>query len=154
MDKLEDLDFADGLCLLSETHGDMQTKLEDLINEAEKTGLVVNMKKTKALRINTNKTEPFTLRGESIEDVDSFVYLGSMVTKDRGATQDVLQRIQKANGTFVQLYPGWRHNRISTRTKLCIFRSNVKSVLLYGSETWKVVKTTTTKLQTFVNRCL
>ena len=59
-DKLEDLDFADDLCLLSETHGDMQTKLEDLINEAEKTGLVINVKKTKAVRINTNKTEPFT----------------------------------------------------------------------------------------------
>ena len=31
----------------------------------------------------------------------------------------------------------------STRTKLRIFRRNVKSVLLCGSETWKVVKTTT-----------
>ena len=35
------------------------------------------------------------------------------------------------------------YNSISTRTKLRIFRSNVKSVLLYGSETWKVAKTTT-----------
>ena len=43
---------------------------------------------------------------------------------------------------------------ISTRTKLRIFPSNVKSVLLYGSETWKVSKTTTSKLQTFVNHCL
>ena len=91
VDKLEDLDFADDLCLLSETHGDMQTKLEDLINEAEKTGLVVNVKKTKALRINTNKTKPCTLRGENIKDVDSFVYLGSVVTKDGGAAQDVSQ---------------------------------------------------------------
>ena len=42
------------------------------------------------------------------------------------------------------------HVSFSTR----IFRSNVKSVLLYGSETWKVAKTTTSKLQVFVNRCL
>jgi hypothetical protein len=27
-------------------------------------------------------------------------------------------------------------------------------VFLYGSETWKEMKTTTSKLQTFVNRCL
>ena len=33
-------------------------------------------------------------------------------------------------------------------------RSNVKSVLLHGSETWKVAKITTSKLQVFVNRCL
>jgi hypothetical protein len=116
--------------------------------------LVINVNKTKAMRVNTRKEDPFTLRGESIEDVDSFTYLGSMVAKDRGAVQDVSQRIRKANGAFVQLYPVWKNSRISTRTKLCIFRSNVKSVLLHGSETWKVMKTTTSKLQTFVNCCL
>ena len=94
------------------------------------------------------------LRDESIEDVESFVYLGSKVTKDGGTTQDVAQRIQKANGAFVQLYPVWRNNNISITTKLRIFHSNVKSVLLYGSETWKVAKTTASKLQVFVNRCL
>ena len=134
VDKLEHLDFAADLYLLSEIHGDVQTKLEELINEAEKTGLLINVKNTKALNVNTNKTEPFTLRGESIEDVDSFVYLGSVVTNG-GVAQDVPQRIQKANGAFVQLYPVWRNSRISTRTKLHIFHSNVKSVLLYGFET-------------------
>ena len=53
-----------------------------------------------------------------------------------------------------QLYPVWRNNNISIRTKIHIFRSNVKSVLLFGSETWKVAKTTTSKLQVFINRCL
>jgi hypothetical protein len=132
----------------------MKMKLEDLINDAEKIGLVINVKKTQAMRVNTNKTDPFTLRGESTEDVDGFTYLGSMVAKDGGAVQDVSQRIRKANGAFVQLYPVWKNNRISTRSKLCIFRSHVKLMLLYGSETWKVIKTITSKLQTFVNHCL
>jgi hypothetical protein len=57
-------------------------KLEDLTNKAEKRGLIINMKKTKALWVNTIKTYPLTLRGESIDDVDSFIYLGSMVAKD------------------------------------------------------------------------
>jgi hypothetical protein len=93
VNRLEDLDFADDLCLLSETHGDMQTKLEDLTNKAEKTGLIINIKKMKAPRINTSKTDTFTIRGESIEDVDSFTYLGSMVAKDGEAVQDVSQQI-------------------------------------------------------------
>jgi len=42
----------------------------------------------------------------------------------------------------------------TTRTKFRVFHSNVKSVLLYGSETWKEMKTTISKLQTFVIRCL
>ena len=35
-----------------------------------------------------------------------------------------------------------------------IFNTSVKSVLLYGSETWHVTKTNTNKLQTFTNRYL
>ena len=69
----------------------MQTKLDDLTNKAENVGFIINVKKTKALRINTSKTEPFTLRDESTEDVDSFTHLGSVVAKDGGAVQDVLQ---------------------------------------------------------------
>ena len=72
VNRLQDLDFADDLCLLSESHGDMQTKLEDLTNRAEKAGLIISVEKTKALRINTSKTGPFTLRDESIEDVDQW----------------------------------------------------------------------------------
>jgi hypothetical protein len=95
-----------------------------------------------------------TYQRPCIENVDSFTYLGSEVTKDGGAVQDVSQRIRKANGAFVQLYPVWKNSRMSTSTKLRIFRSNVKSVLLYGSETWKEMKTATSRRQTFVNGCL
>jgi hypothetical protein len=72
-------------------------KLEDLTNKTEKTGLVINVKKTKAVRLNTSKTDPFSLRGESTEDVDNFIYLGSMVAKDGGVAQDVSQQIRKAD---------------------------------------------------------
>jgi len=101
VNRLEDLDFADDLCLLSESHGDMQTKLEDLTYKAEKAGLIINLKKTKVLRINTSKIDPFTLRDESIEDVDNFTYLDSVFAKDGVIVQDVSQRIRKANGAFV-----------------------------------------------------
>ena len=50
VNRLEDLD----LCLLSETHGDMQTKLGDLTSNPVKTGLVVNVKETKAINTHTH----------------------------------------------------------------------------------------------------
>ena len=43
----------------------------------------------------------------------------------------------------------WNSRVISSRTKLRIFNSNVKSVLLYGSETWRNTKSSNSKLQTF-----
>ena len=55
VDRLEDLDFADDLCLLSEAHRETQAKLGDLTEEAGKVGLAINAKKTKALRVNTKK---------------------------------------------------------------------------------------------------
>ena len=122
--------------------------------QGRKSGLRINVKKTKALTINTSKTDPFTLRDESIEDVDSFTYLGSVAATDGGAVQDFSQRIRQANGAFVQLYPVWKNSRISIRSKLRIFSSNVKSVLLFGSETGKEIKTNISNPQTFVNRCL
>jgi hypothetical protein len=54
----------------------MQTKLGDLIKETGKVGHAINVKKTKALRVNTSKVEPFMLGSESIEDVDSFCIPG------------------------------------------------------------------------------
>ena len=43
-------------------------------------------------------------------------------------------------------------NRCSTKIRL--FNSNVKSVLLYGAETWRTTKTTIKRVQTFINSCL
>jgi hypothetical protein len=70
-----------------------------------------------------------------IEEVESFVYLGSVISKTEGTEEDVASRIKRANGAFVQLYPIWRNHSISKRVKLRIFNTNVKSVLLYACET-------------------
>ena len=48
----------------------------------------------------------------------------------------------------------WKSRIIKPKTKLRIFNSNVKSILLYGSETWAITDSIRKKLQTFVNRCL
>ena len=73
-----------------------------------------------------------------------------MGAKDGGAAQDVLYKFEKQ----MVLCTVWKNSRISTGAKLRIIRNNVKLVLLYGSETWKEMKTVTLRLQTFVNRCL
>jgi len=49
-------------------------------------------------------------------------------------------------------YTVWRSTAYSNNTKIRIFNTNVKSVLLYGCETWKLTKTTIHQLQVLVNR--
>ena len=68
--------------------------------------------------------------------------------------RDVTARIGKARAAFVMLKNIWLSKEIRTRTKLRIFNSNVKSVLLYRCKTWRTTKTMLLKIQTFFNTCL
>ena len=52
------------------------------------------------------------------------------------------------------LGPVWKNENLSLHTKLRLFNTNVKSVLMYGSETWRRTKGIDNKLQVFVNTCL
>ena len=110
--------------------------------------------KTKILKIGTSDTQPVNLEDIPLEEVDSFTYLGSIVDKKGGTEADVKARIGKAKNAFIQLQKVWKASKISLRTKLRLFNSNVKSVLLYGSETWKTTDTVLRKVQTFINGCL
>ena len=98
------------------------------------------------MKINTTTNTPLTVGGESIKEVESFVYLGSVVDKQGRTDWDVAARNGKARGALVMLKNIWASNAIRTRTKLQIFNSNVKSVLLYGCETWHTTKTMLQKI--------
>ena len=93
------------------------------------------------MKVNTTASTPVTVSGEPIREVYSFIYLGSAVDRQGGTDRDVTARIGKARVAFVMLKNIWSSKEIRTRTKLRIFNSNVKSVLLYGCETWRTTKT-------------
>jgi len=146
-DQLEDLDIADDLAILAHTH----TKLEAI---SSKLGLKINTDKTKTIRINSNASEQIMINNLGIEDVTSFTYLGSIINITGRTGENILARIGKAHSTFNTLASIWRSREITTTNKIRIFNSNIKSVLLYGSETWRMIEKRESKLQTFINRCL
>ena len=74
--------------------------------------------------------------------------------KEGGTDVNVGARIGKARAAFNMLRNIWKSQEIRTETKLCIFNSNVKSFLLYGSETCRCTKKAPQKIQTFINSCL
>ena len=51
----------------------------------------------------------------------------------------------EARAAFAILTPLWRSQVISRKTKLRMLNTNVKSVLLFGSETWIVTKQSPTR---------
>ena len=60
-------------------------------------------------------------------------------------------RINKARHAFRTLRPVWLSSQLSINTKIRIFNTNVKPVLLYGCETWKTTQSLNNKLQVFIN---
>ena len=151
---LEDLDFADDIALLSHRHRDIQVKTNDMATTGKQIGLKINASKTKILKINTKSNNPVLLDTATIEEVSDFVYLGSKITADGNSEVEVLARIGKARGAFASLSNIWRSAKISTSTKLKVFKSNVLGVLLYGAESWKITNSIINKLDVFQTRCL
>ncbi|VDO59195.1 unnamed protein product [Schistosoma margrebowiei] len=127
--QLDDLDFADDLALLSQTQQQMQEEKNTC-------------------------TDPITIDGEDLEDVKTFTYLGSIIDEHGGSDADVKARIGKARAAYLQLRNIWNSKQLSTNTKVRIFNTNVKTVLLYGAETWRTTKASIQKIQVFINSCL
>nr|KAG5701606.1 hypothetical protein BaRGS_019295 [Batillaria attramentaria] len=94
--QLEDLDFADDIALLSHKQQDAQEKLNRVAEEAEKTGLKINISKTEVMRVNHKQHDPIQMHQEDIKEVDKFVYLGSVVSKDGGTDEDIKSRNQQS----------------------------------------------------------
>jgi hypothetical protein len=129
----------------------MQEKLSDLNYEAKKIGLHIKFAKTEEMRIN-NKSN--NMQNQRIRIVADLTYLGSNVSEDGGAIKDVNLRIQKESVAFTRNRKISQSTHIHKSTKIKIFNSCVKSVLLYACDIWFVSTEIQRILQSFINRCL
>lgn len=126
---MEDIDFADDLALMAQRARDMEESFRRLVKYAGQVGLQVNMTKTKLMRINTTAPCTLTINGVSINETESFCYLGSILASDGGADLDVKVRIQKARQAFVSMNNIWNTKQLTRNLKLR-FKTNCISVLL------------------------
>ena len=151
---LEDIDYADDLALLSHTERHIQSKTSNLQKNSSILGLKININKTEALSLNTSEPPNIELNGQQISCISSFTYLGSIVTSDGGAEQEIKTRLGKARSAFQRLRNIWKSTYISRHTKIKIYNSCVLSVLLYGAECWRMTEKDLQKLSGFHNTCL
>ena len=86
--------------------------------------------------------------------MDEFTYLGSIVNKKGDTDEDIQARSGEARQAFAMLRPIRRSTSLTTKTKLRVFESKVKVVLLYGSENWRLTKGLEQRVQVFINKSL
>ena len=90
----------------------------------------------------------------AIREMSLFSIGEAWVDQQGGTDRDIIARISKTRAAFVMLKNIWASGGISIRTKLRIFNSSVKSILLNGCETWQTTQMMQQKIQTFFNTCL
>ena len=94
------------------------------------------------------------LEGEVLEVVEQFTYLGSCVSSDGSLSNEIDARISKARIAFANLRHFWRQKFISLSLKGRVYKTTIRAVLLYGSETWPLRVEDLRRLQVFDNRCI
>ena len=91
--KLDDLDYADNIALLSSAREQMQAKVDRLVKHTRSTSFNISASKTKVMRINANNNQAIRAAGEETEDVNNFMYLRGIVNTKRGTSEDFRRRL-------------------------------------------------------------
>ena len=152
--RLEDEDFADDIALLSHSQQDMQEKTAKIEAYAKSVGLKINHSKSKIMKINANPNTEVLINNTPLENVEEFKYLGSFLNADGDINREITSRIMNASAAFHRLKAVWRTKQINEKTKIKIYKSNVRSVLLYAAETWRTNQKIESRLRGFESRCL
>ena len=93
---VNDLEYADHVALFADDEQSMQRLLDSVDAEAKKLGLNINASKTKVMCVGI-PSATIRLNNETLEVVDSLVYLGSVIQNSRvAASDDIAARITKA----------------------------------------------------------
>ena len=85
--KINNLRFADDTTLMAESEEELKSLLMKVKEENEKTGLKLNIQKTKIMASHPNTS--WQIGGETMETVIDFIFLGSKITVDGDCSHEI-----------------------------------------------------------------
>jgi len=88
----------------------------------------------------TVSDESIMVEDGTIEEVESFCYLGDVLDRDCTADAAMRARISAAWGKWREISSLLCNSGIPLRRRATVYDACIRSVMLYGSETWPVTK--------------
>ena len=88
----------------------------------------------------TVSDESIVVEDGTIEEVESFCYLGDVLDRNCTADAAVRARISAAWGKWREISSLLCNGGIPLKKRATVYEACIRSVLLYGSETWPVTK--------------
>lgn len=98
----------------------------------EEVGLEINVRKTKAMIIKTDKT------GQNVTAGNNSMYLGSKVNNTNAVTQEMRHRLVKGNQALPAYHNVMKFQLVWCKTKLTIHKMIIRPIVSCRCETWAV----------------
>jgi hypothetical protein len=141
------LQFAEGQVVMAQSKKNLEYMGRKLEEEYSKWGFTMNIAKTKYMSVDTDTNHLEMDNDDIITGCTKFWYLGTTFTKDGRDTKNIRHRVTPARKITSALNGvGWSKNITRNRKKM-IYNSMVKSVLIYGPETWRMTGGELTQLR-------
>jgi len=134
--------FADDAAVCATSEEDLNIIIQTFYEVFADFGLEMALKKTVIMlqrpTSNPNLTDPvININNKTLQVVDKFKYLGSVLQNNATADKEIASRIQKAVSNFHKLYQRvWKKKHLKLKLKSQVYRTIIFPTLTYGCETW------------------
>ncbi|KAL2090150.1 hypothetical protein ACEWY4_014838 [Coilia grayii] len=154
-----ELQYADDNALVAHSEADLQGIMDAFARAYQLLGLDINIKKTQILyqpAPDTPSQRPkISVENNALENVDQFMYLGSLLSTKAVIDTEIHHRIGCASAAFARLRDRVFENRdILTKTKLLVYQAIILPTLLYGADSWTTYSRHLKALEQYHQRCL
>jgi len=148
--------FADDVVINTKTREEAELRVEGWRHALERRGMKVSRKKTEYLCTGGGLKEKgsIKIRGEAMNRVENFKYLGSTVQEDGGTEQEVMRRIQSGWNSWRKITGVVCDRRAPKWLKGKLHKQMVRPAMLYGLETVPLTKAQEKKLEVAEMRML
>ena len=120
-------------------------------DESEKAGLKLNIHKTEIVA--SSPITSWEIGGETIETVSDFIFLSSKITADSDCSHEIKRRLLLGRKVMTNLDSIFKIRDITLSTKVCLVKTMVFPVVVYGCESWTVKKAEHRRIDAFELWC-
>jgi len=145
---ITNLRYADDIILLATSEAELQELVDRLDRVSRKYSLLINVNKTKVMASDGIACR-ILIQNELLEQVDTFPYLGSLITEDGECTTEFRTMLNRGQAIDASLQKIWKSHSIPISTKIRPMKALVWPVATYGCESWNVRKNEETRLDAF-----
>lgn len=147
---IKNIRYADDTVIMASSISELQSLMDLIVKHSEDFGLYMNTSKTKLLVfLKTPRPATLKLHGETIAQVSSLKYLGSLVNQQCDPKLEIRSRIAQARITLNNMKTLLANRNLSLELRIRILRCYVFPVLLYGCESWTIDATTEKRIEAF-----